>query len=91
MSKSKRVQDLDDFVNVAEPYNANKRAQEIYEAKVRDIYKDDDLDLDTLDDENVTDIIVQKYKEDITEILSQAYNDVSGKIDQIVEALQPGK
>lgn len=52
--------------------------------------EDSDFDLPGETD-GVTNIIVNKYKEDIAEILSQAYNDVSMKIDSIVEALQPGE
>ena len=52
--------------------------------------EDSDFDLPGETD-GVADIIVNKYKEDIAEILSQAYNDVSMKIDSIVEALQPGE
>ena len=79
MGKSRRIQELDDFVFDSAPARHNR-------------YQVDDDDLDSLDgEEGVTDIIVQKYKEDIAEILSQAYNDVTAKVDQIAEALQPGK
>jgi hypothetical protein len=55
--------------------------------KVVDIDSDSD-DLDDYEDETMPhQVIKDKYMEDIAEILSQAYSDISEKVDELLEAL----
>ena len=51
---------------------------------------DDDLDsMEAVEDDGIsTEIIVDKYMEDISEILSQTYSDIEDKVRELVDALE---
>lgn len=58
---------------------------------VKPTYTPDDDDLDSLeaeDDSMSREVIIEKYMEDISEILSQAYSDIDIKVRELVDALE---
>ena len=72
-------------------YKFTPNQQEAFMAKRKLNYQlaDDDLDsMEVIENDGMSrEVIIEKYMEDISEILSQAYSDIDSKVRELVDAL----